>query len=409
MNIVKENLRLLPSFSIPILSKTILALAGFANLVLSINLLSPNDFTELAIIQTLTFVLVTIFDTGFTQNSLYKIVNDIEWKKKSIIYQGNRLSIFLVISVFFIAYLTLQQKFNVLLLVAALCSVFVNLLNVDWILIGLQDKKNLAFKNIVFGLSSVLFTFFLVKISNTAESVLFATTLATIVAYIFFCRVKRFPVFFRLVLPKASDLKPTMHLSLANTSTHLSYNLPILLISYFGQSNITNVFACLYRLFSSSILFVAPVIEFNIASELSKEKKSNKVDAGGIFYVFLKFSLTSLLLCSPFLVLPNQFLFDLFLKFFDLRKYNIDVSNLIFLRVLVFFFCLEYSLIKCFYVYKMKSIISISTLLGMLSSIGYIVFSFSCCLSLSVLFFIIYVYQLVTLFTGLLYIKFYAK
>ena len=409
MIFLKQYIKKIPSFSIPILSKIILSVAGFANLILSFNLLSPNDFTELAIIQTLIFVLITIFDAGFTQNSLYKITNNINWKNKSISYQGNRLLFSFAISIFMLVYLILQQSFSLLLLVAAVCSVFSNIFNVDWILIGLNDKKNLALKNIVFGVSSVLLTFILVRISSKAESALFATTFATIISYIFFCRVKKFPFFIRLVLPKSSDLKATIPLSLANTSTHLSYNLPILLMTYFGQSNISSIFTCLYRLFSSSILFVAPVIDFKVALELSKKLKTSHINAAAIFNVFLKISTISLILCFPFLVLPNQFLFSLFLKVFDLKKYNINVLNFDYLKIITLLFCLEYSLIKTFFIYKMRLIIFISTVLGMLFSMIYASFFYGSGTNLSVLFTLIYVYQSVTLISGLMYMKFYVK
>jgi O-antigen/teichoic acid export membrane protein len=406
---LKEQIKSIPSFSIPILSKVILSLAGFTNLILSINLLSPNDFTKLAIIQTVIFVLVTIFDTGFTQNSLYKISNSSVWKKNSIACQGVRLLIYLAMIIFFLAFVTIQKNFTFLLLIASISAVFSNIFNVDWILIGLQDKKNLALKNIVFGISSVLLTFIFIRISNKAESVLFATTFATVIAYTFFCKVKRFPFFIWFSSPKKIDLRSTIKLSVANTSAHLSYNLPILLMGYFGQSNMSNVFSCLYRLFSSSILLVSPVIEFQVASELSKKIKPSQFNPATIFNIFLKFSFTSLLLCLPFLVLPNQLLFKLFLKVIDLEKYHINVLNFNYLKIIIFLFCLEYSLIKSLFVFKMKSIISISSLIGMLFSIGYTLFFYGSGTNLSILFTIIYIYQSITLVVGLIYLSVYGK
>jgi len=334
-------MRSLTEYALLIAARLLSAGAGYVVLAYSANKLQPGVFGELAFYQSLQFLATVLFDAGIVQAATRRAAGAPNLLQVAKEYQSIRtlLHALAALLIFGVASLRTSAS-DPLLAVGCAIAVFSNLLNTDWLLIAAGLRKKWAQKATIVGLSNVIFTVFLFALLEGPSAVLLGQATANGAGAVFLA-VNRLLSLGWPRLPSSQQLRDAAALSSANIATHTAYSLPLLVAAAFAPPLVAGSFACMFRIFSASALFVPITTDFAAARMIAERRGSTSQEAKPARG--LAFLLASCLLAVlPFLLAPNDVLLRAFGAAIDLQKYGISSSDFLMYKLVLLLYCLDF-------------------------------------------------------------------
>lgn len=347
-----------------IFARTVSGLSGYVVLGLAANKLTPSQFAELALFQTLIFLTQVFFDSGVVQLATRESAGNPAWRQLTSEYQRVRYTTALTVGALFCAVglLGWLPTADLALFAASAACLISAPLNADWVLFSQQERRKWAFKIILVGLSNVLLGFLLLHFRSEPSAVLVATALSNALAglYLYHSKLIAAP---GIRMPSKQQIRAAMQLSISGMLIHTGYNLPVAVATSALGGFSAGSFACLYRLFSACTMFVPPVLEFTVTREIARLRGATVGRAG--IRVLAEFILTALLLISPVVVCPTEWLHDLASTVIDLGKYGISPDHMNLVKVALVLYCLEFSTQRTAYALGHRRLLIVSSVAGL--------------------------------------------
>ncbi|HXF93569.1 MAG TPA: oligosaccharide flippase family protein [Nitrospiraceae bacterium] len=360
--------RELADYAFLLLGRVVSAASGYLILAYSANYLEPIAFSELSFYQALQFLTIIALDSGTTQAATRYLAGECEWRSLARSYQGLRTgthgisAMVLVV----IAALGFVRPDDELLPFACALALLSNTFNADWLLIALDWRRVWATKTIIVGLTNALSTILIFHFYPRSSVVFIALSLANLVGALYL-RWQGLVLASKPRLPSSGQLHDSFTQSVASMATHTAYNLPLLSATSLTPGEIGGAFACLYRIFSASTLFVPLITDFAVARLIARSKSGeNRISP--------LFGLTLILAnCGaavvPFLLTPNHILFDAFAATIHLSKFDLSVGDFLFYKISLFLYCLEFGLQRLSYAVNNNRAMAFSTISGLIACI----------------------------------------
>lgn len=360
----------LPNSILIIIARLSSGVNGFIILALAANLLTVVQFGEVALFQTIIFLLSMSFDAGTTQYAIRETAGNSNWQKLEERFQGIRYTMHLVMGLL----LSLMVFFGVIftedswLPAASLLALMTNSLNLDWMLICRQEQRIWANKMIISSIANVVSTATLLALLKQPTAVLLGICITNIVGW-FYLRRKGRTSSFTVVLPTYSEIRKSTQLTLSSVLVHSGYNTPLLVATAWVGGLTAGAFAGLYRVFSASTMLIPPFVEFSVSREISKIKIFKSIVYWKIYSRLLLFCAV---LISPIMLTPAAYLHALFSKAIELTKFQIISSDFNLVKVAILLYCFEYCAQKTAYILDQRKILIMSSFFGLLGCIIFI-------------------------------------
>lgn len=378
-------------------ARLISGITGFVALAYAANYLTPIQFTELTLYQTILFLALIIFDAGIVQEAILNISGEKGWMRIASRFQGIRvLEHCLLGSVIIMGVLIgVIGTHDSTLAIYAAFALISNVLNIDWVLISQDRKRIWAIKAILVGAVNVFCTIYLLRLTSNPTAIFISIIIANCVGAIYLYKSKCVPAFFPK-LPSRTELRAAVGLSITGIVTHGAYNMPLLIATSIIPVQISASFACLYRVFSSSTLFIPPITDFRVA-QIIADLKSDRAVQSSARSVFFSLLLPCIAIVSPILILPNDTLYRFLSIAIDLSKYSLTSDSLVLMKCALIFYCIEYCALRMNYIIGNKRSMLRSVTIGFAFSglIAIAIFINPDRVSIIWLFSMVYCYQIV--------------
>ena len=378
-------------------ARLISGISGFIALAYAANYLTPAQFTDLTLYQTILFLALIIFDAGIVQEAILNISGEKGWMRIANRFQGIRvlehclLGTVIILGVF----VGVIGAHDDTLAIYAALALMSNILNIDWILISQGRKRIWAIKTILVGAVNVFFTIYLLQLTSNPKAIFISIIIGNSVGALYLYKTKCMPEF-SPKLPSVAELHASVSLSITGIVTHGAYNMPLLIATSISPVQISAPFACLYRIFSSSTLFIPPITEFRVAQIITDLKCVQAVQSTARS-VFFSLFLPCVAIVSPILILPNETLFQILSLAIDLKKYSLTSACLVWMKCALIFYCIEYCALRANYIIGDKRSMLRSVIIGFAFSmlIATAIYMNPDKISVIYLFSMVYCYQLV--------------
>jgi O-antigen/teichoic acid export membrane protein len=338
--------------------------SGYAVLAVAANHLTSAQFAALAFLQTAIFLSLIIFDSGVTQLATRETAGAESARQKIAEYQSIRITIHAGLSVLLL--LTqlppLGDSSNIWLVLLASIALSSNAFVIDWVLYSCQQHRLWAIKTVISAATNVCITSGLLLIFSRPEAVLSGIVFSNISGWLYLRnRHSLWPI--RLSLPNMRQTKVAFELSVGTILFHSAYSAPLLIATSTPTDKPGAAFAVLYRIFSALTLFVPTVLEFAVAREIAKRNGGVNRDP---IRICLGFFVVSFAVCVPIVLIPSRYIFLGLSPALDLDKFNVEESDILFLKLALFLFCLNYASQRAAFVSDFRKTIIVSSFLGLL-------------------------------------------
>jgi hypothetical protein len=350
-------------------ARLVSGLSGYVVLAFAANRLTAGQFAELALFQTIVFLVQITFDSGLVQYANQRVAGQSDWRGLVGSFQHVRYAVHLVAATVMLAVWLLGGLASADPWLAPVCALALlsTPLNADWVLVSRQQQNAWAAKAMLCGAVNVAASLIFLMLGAQPSAVL-GGVVATNLAGGLYLYGRGFVGRPGLGLPTTDQLRGAAQLSISGMLVHGGYNLPMLAVTAWVGGIAAGSYACLYRIFSAATLFVPPVVDFAVAREIAAQ--TQRTPPQGLLHVWLRLVPASVALVLPVLLTPVGLLHQLIGLAIDLPKFQIQPEHFQIVKLALLGYCIDLCAQRSAYVLNRRRLLLAGTALGLAAGLG---------------------------------------